>query len=412
MVIYCFYRLCRKEDKSLIILGNVFRHAQIDWCRICAIRILKSRIRRLERKNVADLFWKACDIDEENANVLKRSIEEGPHPFHRRLIILSPPQNCGKGVLLVKFTDNFGYFNYIFDLERISQDYVLVLEPSSSGYFNPNILFLIGRQSPIVIQTPEKVDFEFIEEISSNMAPIAIGANHWVDNRVFYPLDHAKKEYDIIMVANWGDVKRHYHLFKAVAKCKNKSDLRVALVGTPWPNALKQIQEMALYYNVDQNIDYFEKISQKEVNMLLNKSKICLLLSKKEGFNKAIIEAMFSNIPVFLLKGFNYGQHYDYINSKTGDFVEPSELTEFIENIDSVLSKGEFSPNEWVRDHMTVEKTTEKLIASLSEVEEKWDLRINKKLDRKINNPDCDYVNPALWSTYSEYYGNLKTYFR
>lgn len=409
---YFTIKLFKGDLPSLVILGDLFRHTQLNWCRKFAERALNKCTQNHGTKSVADFFLSTFNVDEKTLLTLRQSIIDAQRPFSKRLIILAPPEGGKKGVLLVKFTIYFFYLPHIFDLERLLKDYVLVLEPSFCGYFNPAILCLMGQPTPIIIQASEKVDYHFIESLNSNLVPIDIGANYWVDNRIFYPMKNIEKKYDIIMVALWADFKRHYHLFEAISQCKNKDKIKVCLVGMPYPYFVDYIKNIARFYNVDNCIEYSENVSQEQINLLLNKSKVCLLLSKKEGFNKSIIEAMFANTPIFLLKGFNYGQHYPYINQQTGGYIVSSKLREFIENIDSMLQSRIFSPNEWVSKHMTIEQTTAELSALLNKIENERNMKINKNLQLKINNPDCDYLDPSFWSVYSEYYKQLKLYLK
>ena len=407
---YYIFKLAKGDLPSLLIVENMFRHIQFNWSRLYASSILKNCISKYGTKSVSAFFSSACIIEKNELLNLKRSVINANKPFHKRLIILSPPKKGMRGVLLLKYTYYFFYLSQVFDLDKLLDKYILVLEPSFSAYFNPSILYLIGRPEPIIIQASETVDYEFIENLDMNLIPIDIGANCWVDSNTFFPMSNVAKNYDIIMVSLWADFKRHYHLFEILSKCKNKDKIRVALVGLPWPKTLQDIKRIAEYYGINHCIEFFEKLSQEKVNILLNESKVYLLLSKKEGFNKSIIEAMYANTPGFLLEGFNYGQHYSYINKQTGGFIHPSKLVEFIENIDSILQTNNFSPNKWILKHMCVENSMAKLFALLSKIEKEMNIEINKEMAIKINTPDCDYRDPSYWVTYSDYYKDLKEY--
>ena len=407
---YFTIKFLKGDLPALVIAGSLFRHTQLNWCRNIASRALKRCIQKHGARSVAGFFLSTFDVDEKVLRNLRQSVIDVRRPFSGRLIILAPPEEGKKGVLLVKFTIYFLYLHHIFDLGKLLEDYVLVLEPSFCGYFNPAILCLMGISDPIIVQASEKVDYQFIENLNSNLVPIEIGANYWVDRRTFYHIKDCEKKYDIIMVALWADFKRHYHLFEAISKCKNRDKIKVCMVGMPYPDSVDYIKRTAEYYNVNDCVEYFEHVPQEQVNILLNKSKICLLLSKKEGFNKSIIEAMYANTPIFILKGFNFGQQYFYINRQTGGYIVASKLYRFIEKIDSMLEIRDFDPHEWVSKNVTVEKTTAKLRALLSGIERQRNIEINKKLKWKINNPDCDYMDTLLWERYSSYYENLKDY--
>jgi len=107
-------------------------------------------------------------------------------------------------------------------------------------------------------------------------------------------------------------------LFEAISKCKSRHRIKVALVGALSPGSWTKSRNRRDITGRRLSVILREG-TPVSVNRLLNKSKVYLLLSKKEGFNKAIIEAMHANIPGFMLEGFNFGYQYPYINSMTGE---------------------------------------------------------------------------------------------
>jgi len=412
LALYYYYRCTNNPHKALLLAGKIFRHVNFEWTRNLSATLLQTHIQLYGRNGVARGLQSLLSISPDTVSRLRASILNLRRPFDRRLIILSPPNQNGKGVLLVKFTEYFKYLPCIFDLNSLSTDYVLTLEPSFSGYFDEDILCLLGYNIPIVIQAPEPPDYALLASLNANIFPVDLGSNCWVDSRTFYPIHGLRKEYDIIMVSIWADFKRHYHLFESLSKARSRHKIRVALVGTPWPKSLHEIRDLAKYYGVDHCIEFFENISQQELNILLNKSRAYLLLSRREGCNKSMIEAMFADVPVFLLSGFNYGYSYPYINSKTGAFIQPSKLTAFIESLHHIMETTSFSPREWVSAHMSVTVSIEKLTDVLRRVERELNIKINKELQLKINNPDCDYMDHTLWDRYAIYYRDLQRHFK
>jgi Glycosyl transferases group 1 len=408
---YGFIRIKHGEFKALIIAGDAFRHTRFQWVRNMATKLLKASIlKHGSRKTGAEILNIILeDVDAKIVNDLKKSIIGGlPGLYHRRLLILSPPEGDRKGVIIIKFSNYFKYFLSVFDINKISKDYIFVVEPSSSGYFDEDILCLLTSNTQIIVQSPEPVDYSFIDSLSSNLWPVDVGPNGWVDERIFFPINEFEKEFDIIMVSIWADVKRHYHLFESLSKSSN-DNIKIALVGKPWPKSLEDIKEEARYYDVLENIMFFENISQAEINELLNKSKSYLLLSKKEGTNKSIIEAMNSDVPVFILEGFNYGYKYPFINPKTGGFIKKDGLVEFI-NRHGEYRKLQFKPSEWIRANMTPFISTKKIIDTIERIEKVLSLKINKNLAVKINVPELDYLDSELWKRYETHYKKLANY--
>jgi glycosyltransferase involved in cell wall biosynthesis len=237
-----------------------------------------------------------------------------------------PVRGKEKGVLLMKYSDTAAKVMLRYDLNKIMQDYYLVIEPSFSGYCTAEVLSLMElKGTKSLIQCPHKTDYDFIMRAGRSLVPVETGSNSWVDDRVFTDLS-LPKEYDCIMVALWGDIKRHYLLFEAMKKINDPS-YRVCLIGGPWGRLQKDIEELAEYYGVRDRIDFFEKLPPAEVNRLLNKSKVNALLSLKEGANKAIVEGFFANVPALAMEE-NLAIGTSYINEFTGRLTSREKLAE------------------------------------------------------------------------------------
>lgn len=409
---YLIVKYISRSNKCFKILGKIFRHIDNNVSRKLAKKQLTMLVKIKGEKFVGDLFYSLCDINKEEAQRLRSTVLNDDRPFDKRLIILSPPCNDKKGVLLIKYTNYFKYFIHIFDMNKINKNYILVLEPSSCGYFDEDLLCMLGQANPLIVQTPELVDKELLNDLKSNLIPIEVGANNWVDHRVFFPNGNVLKKYDCIMVAFWGDVKRHYRLFESVSKIESEKRPKIALIGVPWPRSIEEIKDIARYYKVENSLEIFENLSQEQINVLQNESKLAILLSKKEGFNKSIIEAMFSDIPSFILYGHNFGYEYPYLNRFTGGFLHDDQLGHFLRNIDAVLKSSSYSPREWVMENVSCKCSTEKLKELLTTIGQSHHISINKELAVKINNPNLDYFDQNYWLLLKPCYERLKLYLR
>jgi len=409
--IYFFLRLINRDFRSIYFLGNLYRHGQFESGRKFATNELLKLINKHGAKNIGLKFQNISNDEKKYISKLRESIiKEQERPFDKRLLILSPPTSNKKGVLIIKYTNYFKYFFSIFNMDKIKEHYILVVEPSFAGYLDPDILCLLSSDIPIVIQAFEPRDFKFVKQLPFNFYPVDLGPNQWIDGRVFRPLKNKSKLYDIVMISIWADFKRHYHLFNALSKSKLKDRIKVLLIGNPWPKTINDIKKEAQYYKVDKNITFKENISQEQINVLLNQSKCLVLLSKKEGSNKSIIEAMYANVPAFILEGHNFGYRYPFINKNTGGFINRKKLVQFIDNIDNLLNNNNFSPSEWIRNNVSPEISTSKIKRVLLEIEDKEQLRINKDIAVKINNPDLDYKDRSKWVELRPYYKQLKNY--
>ncbi len=414
-LLYYFYiRVSRGRREAMLVVGKIFRHTQFPGVRKIATGWLLKQCRRHGLVNIGEdfLFMAGRYVAGEFISDLARTISAGDdRPFHKRLLILSAPTENEKGVMIIKFTDYFKYFLMVFDMTKICRDYIVIFEPSYSGYFDEDILCLLSAPGPFIIEASEKEDYQFIESLKSPIYPVETGANWWVDDSAFAYPGKLPKPYDITMVAIWADFKRHYHLFEAMSRAQVKR--RVALVGKPWEMTREDIEAEARYYGVLEHVDFYEGISQKDINMLLARSKCLILLSKKEGFNKSIVEAMYAGIPVFILEGHNYGEKYSYINKETGGYIDKKGLAKFLDNLDEILTGFErVKPGEWIRSNISSPISTEMILETIRRIETKHALKINPRLEIKVNSPEFDYYDPKAWDRMRDSYRSLEKYLR
>jgi glycosyltransferase involved in cell wall biosynthesis len=194
------------------------------------------------------------------------------------------------------------------------------------------------------------------------------------------------------MVAMWNDIKRHHLLFKALRDMKDPS-YRVCLVGGPWGLVLDDIKDLAAHYGVIDNIEFFERVPPEQVNLLLNKSKVNLLLSLKEGGNKAIIEGLFANVPAIVLDE-HVGIDLAWINAKTGILTDKKHLKGALLQMRS--SYRSFHPRQWAIDNISCHASTRNLESRLKEIaalhDEPWTTSIRKK----VNRPECEYYEESM----------------
>jgi len=228
--------------------------------------------------------------------------------------------------------------------------------------------------APVFVETVEPRDHAFLAGGNWNLRSVSIGANFWVDPRVTYPVA-AERDIDVVMVASWAAVKRHWRVFKALRTLRTRGHrLKVALVGYPLDKTLARVRDEARHFGVADQITFHEGLRQEEVAALLARSKVHVLWSRQECSNRAVIEAMLADVPVIVRKGLTYGYHYPYINPQTGRFVAEDDLADAI--LDMIANRTSFSPRSWVLDHMTPQHATAALEAAIgreaSTLGERW----------------------------------------
>lgn len=276
-------------------------------------------------------------------------------------IVLKSPTIEEKGLILIAYNYAFPTFALLFDLNKLSAKYHFVLEPSTARYFMPEILMFKPLSTQVYIETPEPRDEQFINRFFNNFTNIPIAANWWIDDRIFKPAPEADKDFDIIMVSSWLKLKRHKFLFKVISDLKKEGHLlSCVLVGYPIDLNKEDISKMAESLGVLEQITIYEKLDQKAVAKLYQRSRLNLLLSRREGFNRSIIEGFNCNIPCLIRKNFNFGHLYDYINEQTGGYFEDRTLRWDILN--TLNNLKQYSPRRWIVEHkMTAQDAALKL---------------------------------------------------
>ena len=115
-----------------------------------------------------------------------------------------------RGVMMLMYSEAVLAMAAMYDLGALARRYMFVLEPSSWGYQDVRFLFYLGSDLDVLIQSPRRADFEFVESLQTNLVPVAVGAGEWVDGSVFRSREKGQAaDYDVVMVSAWDPLKRH-----------------------------------------------------------------------------------------------------------------------------------------------------------------------------------------------------------
>jgi hypothetical protein len=268
------------------------------------------------------------------------------------VMVLRSPGSRHKGILNLRYNFVFPFFASNFDLAAILRRYHIVIEPSWSGYCDLDVLSLAHLSSPVFVQAYEPLDRQFIERVAANLVVVPTSSNWWVDHRVFTPVAGIEKDADLVMVAGWGAYKRHAAFFRALRALRQvHRSLKVILVGYELGLTLADVLAIADLYGVADMLECHERVSQPEVNVLLNRARLNVIWSRKEGVNRSIIEGMFANVPCIVRDGWNYGYRYEYINESTGAYATESSLPDTI--LRMLEASERMHPREWVMRNMS-----------------------------------------------------------
>lgn len=279
-----------------------------------------------------------------------------------RIIALKPRlSDQERGVVIVKFSETIRDVARAVDVGALLRDYHLVLEPSWSGYCDPDLLCYSGFNHPVFVMAAEANDHRLLAAMDSNMVPLDMGPSDWVDPDIGSRHLGAPKKYDIVFNANWKQLKRHYVLFSTLKRMR--PSLRVALIGgSVGGRTSDDIRRIATHFGVLEQLTFFERIAFDEVMRVNAESRIALLLSLKEGSNRAIAEAMFCNVPGIVLRNHVGGIRKNIVEA-TGRLIDERDLPEGIESM--LANLGSYSPRKWALAHISCYATTARLNAEI-----------------------------------------------
>lgn len=316
----------------------------------------------------------------------------GPHEIFRDLIVLKSPTSGEKGVILLKYSRTFAAMFALFDTRALMEHYNFVLEPCWAGYCDPAILMFFTPGQHVFIQAFTEDDYQFIEEIGPPFVPVRLGPADWVDSGLFAPVKATAKRYDLVMVANWARHKRHALLFRALKKITDR-EIYVLLVGFSWGGRTAEDIRREAYSGKADNIhiEIIEQVPHPVLARYLHESRIFVFLSRKEGDNKALVEAMFADLPAIVYDK-TIGGAPSRINASTGVLSSEKDLAERI--VFMLDHYQQFAARKWASDHTGSEVATKKLNKIIEKTIRGAGGRYTQGVVEKSNSPNLAYKNP------------------
>jgi glycosyltransferase involved in cell wall biosynthesis len=320
------------------------------------------------------------------------------------------PATGERGVLMVKYSETILAMPAVFDLGEMASRYMIVIEPSSWGYQDVRFLLYLGSDLDVLVQSPREADYDFIGELQSNLVPVRVGAGEWGDPGVFRPREAGSEaSYDVVMVAAWDPLKRHEVFFRAAARLKRQQGraLRFALIGYKMGWTRAPIERLLRQYGLEQDCTLLEDIPHEEVARVVAGSKVSLLLSQREGANKAIYESMFCGTPVIVYRH-QCGINLAHVNPRTGMLAGDDELADAIVH---VLDHPEvFDARGWALENAGYLNSTRKINAALAERARRRGLPWSRDIVGKRNAPNLRHAELGVYKEFEKEYKRLSEF--
>ena len=279
------------------------------------------------------------------------------------------PETGELGALLVTYNHGISWFSAMLDLAKLAGKYVVVLEPSTWGYQDVRFLPYIGSDLDVLVHAQSLIDYHFIASLDCNLVPSHLGAGDWVDPTRFHPKPHADRQYDAVMVGSWDPLKRHGVLFRALRTLRDEGrTLKVALVGYPLGWQQVDVERLAERIGVRDQLTLFDFIPYDDVGKIQADSRVSVLLSKREGANRAIYEAWMADTPTIVYRH-HRGVNLSQITPANGVLADDDELVEALKQV--LDAPGQFSPRAWAEANTGCFAATAQLNTELRAISEK-----------------------------------------
>jgi len=165
----------------------------------------------------------------------------------------------------------------------------------------------------------------------------------------------------------------------------------VVLIGVKWAGKTAgDIETLADFYGVRGQITILERLSYEKVMDVNCRSKVSILLSLKEGSNRAIAESVFCNVPVVVLSS-HVGGIRKNIVPQTGVLTDERHLESAIGG----LLCSSLRPREWAMKNISCFISSDKLNARLREHALRKGRPWTKEIAGRSNSPESKYICDA-----------------
>jgi glycosyltransferase involved in cell wall biosynthesis len=274
------------------------------------------------------------------------------------LVLKAPGPNGERGVLYSSFEYNWVRLVRHYDARRFFREYYLV----GASSWSPGDVAAFGHISglspdPVFVGVSNKRDIEGYRVAQGVIEPVPLMACDWVDPDFYVPKPHAERSIDILMVANWLRLKRHWMLFEALRRMPKQ--FRVVLVGRNAEGRTEEtLRAEARAFGAPQQLEIYTNIPPDQVAELQCSARISVLFSQQEGSCVAPVESMFANTPVAMMKSGVVGS-MAHVNEHTGVLVSRAGLSRALMSLHE--RSGDMNPRKWAVDNISCHKSSARL---------------------------------------------------
>lgn len=283
-------------------------------------------------------------------------------PLLDRSIILKAPQDGGeKGVLLMTFEYNWARLLLGLSDEEfrwIDERFDLVLSTSWSPTDYAVLALALSKvKGTVFVQSCNFSEIATIERFDPRLKCLSTLPCDWINPTLYQPRPVAERTTDIVMVANWGEFKRHWDLFRALAQMP--ASLKVVLIGQKeGGRSIETLRALARDFGVPQQLEFIESVPIEEVARQQCQAKVSLIMTRREGCCVAAVESLFAGCALAMREDAHVGP-LAYINERTGKRLRHARLAEDLMQL--ITTAGQLTPRDWAIEHVAGEVSRRKL---------------------------------------------------
>lgn len=274
------------------------------------------------------------------------------------LLLKAPGPGGEKGVLYSAFEYNWMRLIAHHDARAFLAEYTLVGASSYSPTHYAALANFAGlSDDPVFIGVSNHADLEAYRVLSPVIEPVPVLACDLNDPAQYAPKPHAERRIDILMVATWLRVKRHWLLWEALRDMPR--GLRVVLVGRNLPGRTwHDLLREARAFGVRQELEFELNVPPERVAELQCDARISAIFSDREGSCVAVTESMFADSPVAMMDDAHVGAKA-YINAHTGVLLSRRRIGEQLSRF--LEASHQFTARDWALAHISCHVSARRL---------------------------------------------------
>lgn len=332
-----------------------------------------TEIRTLARAAVRQL-GRSPGLEESSAAVWSRVVRELPRyrtlvrerPALDRSVILKAPAAGGeKGILLMTFEYNWVRLLLGLDepvLRWLDEHFTVVLSTSWSPTDYAALALAVARlRGTVFVQSCNFGEIARIEGLHPRLKCLPTLPCDWINPDNYVPLPPEQRDIDFVMVANWGEFKRHWDFFRALSRMP--ANLKVVLIGQRESGRTQEdIRKIARDCGARQELDIHESIPIQQVAALQCRAKVSVIMSRREGCCVAAVESLFAGCALAMREDAHVGP-LAYIHEQTGRRLRRRRMAEDL--MELLQAAAGLLPQKWAQENLACQVSRSRVNAQL-----------------------------------------------